>query len=49
MTAAEREEFYRAMQTKVRNYLFSIGQPVVHSKEGQIVAEYADGTITIIR
>jgi hypothetical protein len=29
----------------VRNYLFSIGQPLVYKKDGVIVANYADGRI----
>ena len=29
----------------VRNYLFSIGQPLVYKKDGQMIAEYADGQI----
>jgi hypothetical protein len=28
----------------VRNYLFSIGQPLVYRKDGVMVAEYADGS-----
>lgn len=49
MTPLEREVFYKEMAAKTRAYLFSIGQPLVHKKEGKVVAEYADGTITIIR
>ncbi|ETZ19278.1 hypothetical protein [Pedobacter sp. V48] len=29
----------------VRNYLFSIGQPLVYKKNGKMVAEYADGRV----
>jgi hypothetical protein len=29
----------------VRNYLFSIDQPLVYKKDGIMVAEYADGRI----
>jgi hypothetical protein len=29
----------------VRNYLFSIGQPLVYKKDGVMVVEYADGRI----
>jgi hypothetical protein len=29
----------------VRNYLFSIGQPLVYKKDGVMLAEYADGRI----
>lgn len=36
----EKEAFERA-----RTYLFSIGQPLVYEKDGQMVAEFADGSI----
>lgn len=49
MTPSEREAYYQAAEVKVREHLFSIGQPLVHEKNGQVVAEYADGRIEIIR
>lgn len=33
------------VQEDAKAYLFSIGQPLVYSKNGEMIAEYADGTI----
>lgn len=49
MTPAERAAYYQAAAIQAKEYLFSIGQPWVHEKNGQVVAEYADGRIEIIR
>lgn len=49
MTPQEREEFYKNSILKVRQRLFKIGQPFVFEKEGKILAEYADGTIKVVR
>jgi hypothetical protein len=49
MTPVERQAWYKLNQMKARNYLFSIGQPLVFEKEGQMIAEYADGTIEVVR
>lgn len=49
MTLQEREEFYKNSILKVRQRLFKIGQPFVFEKEGTILAEYADGTIKVVR
>ena len=49
MTQSEREEHYKVSANRTREFLFSIGQPLVHQKNGYLVAEYADGKITIIR
>jgi hypothetical protein len=49
MTTEEREEFYKGMALETRTYLFSIGQRLVYEKNGKIVAEYADGTIKLVR
>jgi hypothetical protein len=48
MTAEEREEWEVLMQAKTRAYLFSIGQPLVYIRDGQMIAEYADGKIEIL-
>ena len=48
MTAEEREEWEVRMQAKTRAYLFSIGQPLVYKRDGQMIAEYANGNIEII-
>lgn len=49
MTHNERVEHYKIAAIRTREFLFSIGQPLVHQKDGHLVAEYADGKITIIR
>jgi hypothetical protein len=49
MTPSEREAYYQNAAIKVRERLFSIGQPLVHEKNGQVIAEYANGKIEIIR
>ena len=49
MSPIERQAWYKLNQIKVQNYLFSIGQPLVFEKEGRMIAEYADGTIEVIR
>ena len=48
MTPAEREAYYAATSLKTKERLFAIGQPLVHEKNGQIIAEYANGSIEII-
>lgn len=48
MTVEEREEWQVRMQAKARTYLFSIGQPLVYKKNGQMIAEYANGNIELL-
>jgi hypothetical protein len=45
MNPAELEAWEKQETAYVRNYLFSIGQPLVYEKNGVMVAEYADGHI----
>ncbi|WP_057938040.1 hypothetical protein [Algoriphagus resistens] len=45
MTAAERVAWKEKMGKEIRSHLFSIGQPLVYRKNGQMIAEYADGHI----
>ncbi len=45
MTPEERNEWELLMQAEAKDYLFSIGQPLVYEKEGLMIAEYADGRI----
>lgn len=45
MTEQERAEWTVRCQADMRLYLFSIGQPLVYEKDGQMIAEYADGSI----
>lgn len=45
MTDEERAVWEKESSERTRAYLFSIGQPLVYEKDGQMVAEYADGRI----
>ncbi|AYD48781.1 hypothetical protein [Arachidicoccus soli] len=45
MTPEELEAWKKERDIYVRQYLFSIGQPLVYRKDGKIIAEYADGRI----
>ena len=45
MTAEERAEWQIQMSVKTRAYLYSIGQPMVYKKDGQMIAEHADGRV----
>jgi hypothetical protein len=49
MTHEERQIWKREINQKIRKDLFSINMPFVHQVDGKIVAEYADGTVKIIR
>lgn len=46
MTEHEREQWHKEIPNKVREYLFSIGQPLIYENEnGDFIAEYSDGRI----
>ncbi len=49
MNADELQEWEREINQKIRNNLFAINMPFVHTLNGRVVAELADGTIEIIR
>ena len=50
MNADERELWQRRCAEEARDYLFSIGQPLVYKRDdGHTVAEHKDGTIQIVR
>ena len=49
MTPEEHREWERCMQKEAEAYLFSIGQPLVYKKDGQYIAQYADGTMSILK
>jgi hypothetical protein len=49
MSVEEVKAWERAMQKEAEQYLFSIGQPLVYEKEGQMIAEHSDGSIYPIR
>ena len=48
MTLEEYRNWERDMQKEAEAYLFSIGQPLVYKKDGQYIAQYADGTINVL-
>jgi hypothetical protein len=45
MTPEELIVWQQELKVKAREYLFSIGQPLVYRKDGRMIAEYADGRI----
>lgn len=49
MSSAERKAWYKQIQERAKNYLFSIGQPLVYEKDGVMIAEYKDGKLEHLR
>jgi len=50
MLPNERVEWQQECAQQARAYLFSIGQPLVYRRaDGHTVAEYADGSIVVVR
>ena len=49
MTLGERQLWKKEINQKIRKTLFEINMPFVHKINGDIVAEYADGTTKIIQ
>lgn len=50
MLPNERVVWQQQCAQHARNYLFSIGQPLVYRRaDGHTVAEYADGSIVLVR
>ena len=49
MTFEEEKAWRIEKQAEARAFLFSIGQPLVYKKDGEMIAEYADGRIKPIR
>lgn len=45
MMPEERKIRQTEIQTEAREYLFSIGQPLVYEKDGRMTAAYANGRI----
>lgn len=45
MGAEELSVWEEQEKINVRDYLFSIGQPLIYEKNGIMIAEYADGRI----
>lgn len=49
MTEAERREWQQHCFERARDYLFSIGQPLVYRQaDGRMIAEYKDGNKVIV-
>ena len=48
MTQQERDVWHKQIAEKAREYLFSIGQPLVYKKDGHVVAEYQDGRVLVV-
>lgn len=48
MSADEKIQWRQELQKSIRSYLFSREQPLVYSKDGQMVEEHSDGTIQSI-
>ena len=49
MSLDEVKAWERAMQKEAEEYLFSIGQPLVYEKDGQMIAQHGDGSLYLIR
>jgi hypothetical protein len=49
MNSLELDEWEKETNQKIKHNLFAINMPFVHTLNGRIVAELADGTIEIIR
>lgn len=49
MTPEEYEAWQIDVNKQARDTLFAKNMPLVHKKDGRVVAEYADGRIEIIR
>lgn len=49
MTADEYKAWQFAANIEIKRSLFAKNMPLVHKKDGHVVAEYADGRIEIIR
>jgi len=49
MTVDERSKWQQQLAVNARDYLFSIGQPLVYKRDGHIVAEDKNGRLEVIR
>lgn len=49
MSLEEVKAWERDMQKEAVDYLFSIGQPLVYEKDGQMVAQHANGAVYPVR
>ena len=49
MTAQELKIWKEQGKKEIREYLFSINQPLIYSKNGVIIAENKDGSIEVLQ
>lgn len=49
LTPEERSQWQEQIAVNARDYLFSIGQPLVYKRDGHIVVEHKDGRLQVIR
>jgi hypothetical protein len=49
MTKEERDQWQIEAARRAKDYLFSIGQPLVYKRDGHVIAEYNDGRVEIVR
>lgn len=49
MTMEERDQWQKEAAIRAKDYLFSIGQPLVYKRDGHVIAEYKDGRVEIVR
>jgi len=49
MTAQELKIWQEQDEKEVREYLFSINQPLIYSKNGVTIAENKDGSIEVLQ
>lgn len=49
MSKSDRVQWKKTVAENARDYLFSIGQPLVYKRNGHIVAEHKDGRVLVIR
>ncbi|QIH33795.1 hypothetical protein [Sphingobacterium sp. DR205] len=48
MAMEEKTAWKKELKQKIRSYLFARQRPLIYRKNGQMVAEYQDGTIQSI-
>jgi hypothetical protein len=49
MTAQELKIWQEQGEKEIREYLFSINQPLIYSKNGVMIAENKDGSIEVLQ
>lgn len=49
MTAQELKTWQEQGEKEIREYLFSINQPLIYAKNGVMIAENKDGSIEVLK